>query len=177
MYQGFLGLSVWRKIARNKGEIKQKTIKCGTRQKREKPRKHSVFKAFYGGEEGIRTLVGLPPNGFQDRLVMTASIPLRIWNCLSTEIIRYSIVLEILLEMRFCVVLEVPKKSGVARLFKVFATAVLANFQAHFVPVTPHFNNKKHLKVERCRKNQHQYHTIGMWVCQVFCNLYTKNLR
>ena len=31
-----------------------------------------------GGEEGIRTLVGLPPNGFQDRLVMTASIPLRI---------------------------------------------------------------------------------------------------
>ena len=30
-----------------------------------------------GGEEGIRTLVVLPPNGFQDRLVMTASIPLR----------------------------------------------------------------------------------------------------
>ncbi len=29
-----------------------------------------------GGEEGIRTLVGLPPNGFQDRLVMTTSIPL-----------------------------------------------------------------------------------------------------
>ena len=34
--------------------------------------------AVYGGEEGIRTLVGLPPNGFQDRLVMTASIPLRL---------------------------------------------------------------------------------------------------
>ncbi len=35
---------------------------------------------FYstGGEEGIRTLVGLPPNGFQDRLVMTTSILLRI---------------------------------------------------------------------------------------------------
>ena len=33
---------------------------------------------MFGGEEGIRTLVGLPPNGFQDRLVMTASIPLRI---------------------------------------------------------------------------------------------------
>ena len=64
--------------------------------------------------------------------------------------------------MCFCAAVEVPKKSGVARLFKVFATAVLANFQAHFVPVTPHFNNKKHLKVERCRKNQHQYHTIGM---------------
>ena len=35
--------------------------------------------------------------------------------------------------MRFCVVLEVPKKSGVARLFKVFATAVLANFQDRLV--------------------------------------------
>ncbi len=33
---------------------------------------------LHGGEEGIRTLVGLPPNGFQDRLVMTTSIPLRI---------------------------------------------------------------------------------------------------
>ncbi len=31
-----------------------------------------------GGEEGIRTLVGFPPNGFQDRLVMTTSIPLRV---------------------------------------------------------------------------------------------------
>ncbi len=30
-----------------------------------------------GGEKGIRTLVGLLPNGFQDRLVMTASISLR----------------------------------------------------------------------------------------------------
>ena len=29
-----------------------------------------------GGGEGIRTLVGLPPNGFQDRLVVTASIRL-----------------------------------------------------------------------------------------------------
>ncbi len=33
----------------------------------------------FGGEEGIRTLVGFPPNGFQDRLVMTTSIPLRIY--------------------------------------------------------------------------------------------------
>ncbi len=32
----------------------------------------------FGGGEGIRTLVGLHPNGFQDRLVMTTSIPLRI---------------------------------------------------------------------------------------------------
>ena len=31
-----------------------------------------------GGEEGIRTLVGFPPNGFQDRLVMTTSILLRL---------------------------------------------------------------------------------------------------
>ena len=30
-----------------------------------------------GREDGIRTHVGFPPNGFQDRLVMTASIPLR----------------------------------------------------------------------------------------------------
>ncbi len=83
-------------------------------------------------------------------------------NCRQADIIGYSIFLEIFLEMLFWVAFGVPKKSGVARLFKVFATAVLANFQAHFVPVTPHFNNKKHLKVERCRKNQHQYHTIGM---------------
>ena len=32
-----------------------------------------------GGEGGIRTHAGLPPNGFQDRLVMTTSIPLHIW--------------------------------------------------------------------------------------------------
>ena len=74
----------------------------------------------------IRTIV------FQDRLVMTASIPLRIGNCLSTEIIRYSIVLE----MCFCAAVGVPKKSGVARLFKVFATAVLANFQDRLVMTT-----------------------------------------
>jgi len=57
-------------------------------------------------------------------------------NCRQADFIRYSIVLEILLEMRFCVVLEVPKKSGVARLFKVFATAVLANFQDRLVMTT-----------------------------------------
>ena len=32
----------------------------------------------FGGGRGIRTPVGLPPNGFQDRLVMTASICLRV---------------------------------------------------------------------------------------------------
>ena len=31
--------------------------------------------------------------------------------------------------MRFCAACGVPKKSGVARLFKVFASASLANFQ------------------------------------------------
>ena len=31
-----------------------------------------------GGEDGIRTHVTFPSNGFQDRLVMTASIPLRV---------------------------------------------------------------------------------------------------
>ena len=67
---------------------------------------------------------------------MTASIPLRIGNCLSTEIIRYSIVLEILLEMRFGAAFGVPKKSGVARLSGVFATAVLANFQDRLVMTT-----------------------------------------
>ena len=34
--------------------------------------------AFVGGGRGIRTPVGVNPNGFQDRLVMTASIVLRI---------------------------------------------------------------------------------------------------
>ena len=35
---------------------------------------------------GIRTPVGLPPNGFQDRLVMTTSIPLQIYlYCISVE--------------------------------------------------------------------------------------------
>ena len=34
----------------------------------------------FGGECGIRTHVGVSPNGFQDRLVMTASITLRIFN-------------------------------------------------------------------------------------------------
>ena len=35
--------------------------------------------------------------------------------------------------MRFCAAVGVPEKSGVARLFKVFATAVLANFQDRLV--------------------------------------------
>lgn len=38
----------------------------------------SQLVSSYGGEEGIRTLVGLHPNGFQDRPVMTTSVPLHI---------------------------------------------------------------------------------------------------
>ena len=38
----------------------------------------SIWSHKVGGEEGIRTLVGLLPNGFQDRLVMTTSIPLQV---------------------------------------------------------------------------------------------------
>ena len=38
------------------------------------------LRAFPGGDGGIRTHVGLHPNGFQDRLVMTTSIHLRIKN-------------------------------------------------------------------------------------------------
>ena len=37
-----------------------------------------------GGEGGIRTHVGLHPNGFQDRPVMTASVPLQFIVKLST---------------------------------------------------------------------------------------------
>lgn len=37
----------------------------------------SLLLTYYGGEGGIRTHVELPPNGFQDRPVMTASVPLQ----------------------------------------------------------------------------------------------------
>ena len=38
----------------------------------------AVISDFFGAEGGIRTHVGVNPNGFQDRLVMTTSIPLRL---------------------------------------------------------------------------------------------------
>ena len=110
--------------------------------------------------------MGLPPNGFQDRLVMTASIPLRICNCLSTEIIRYSIVLEILLEMRFCATVGVPKKSGVARLFTVFATAVLANFQDRLV-MTASITLRRLPAHIRSRPGNKDYYTTKPGGCQV----------
>lgn len=37
-----------------------------------------IIKALNGREGGIRTHVGLHPNGFQDRPVVTASVPLDI---------------------------------------------------------------------------------------------------
>ena len=37
------------------------------------------FNVNFGGEGGIRTHAGLHPNGFQDRPVMTASVPLHKW--------------------------------------------------------------------------------------------------
>ena len=43
------------------------------------------FSIFFGGEGGIRTHVGLHPNGFQDRPVMTASVPLLVFNLLVTH--------------------------------------------------------------------------------------------
>ncbi len=43
----------------------------------EKKPANAVFTGFSGGAGGIRTHVGVNPNGFQDRLVMTASIQLR----------------------------------------------------------------------------------------------------
>ena len=39
--------------------------------------KGTLMGALRGGGRGIRTPLGLPPNGFQDRLVMTTSICLR----------------------------------------------------------------------------------------------------
>ena len=57
-------------------------------------------------------------------------------NCRQADIIGYSIFLEMFLEMRFCDVSEVPEKSVFTRLFCVFASAVLANFQDRLVMTT-----------------------------------------
>ena len=48
-----------------------------------------AFSTKVSGEDGIRTHVALPPNGFQDRLVMTASISLRIF-IVSAEVLSFS---------------------------------------------------------------------------------------
>ena len=54
-------------------------------------------------------------------------------NCSVADFIGYSIFLEIFLEMRFYDVSEVPEKSVFTRLFRAFATAMLANFQDRLV--------------------------------------------
>ncbi len=54
-------------------------------------------------------------------------------NCRQAEIIGYSIFLEIFLEMLFSVAFGVPEKSVFTRLFRVFATVMLANFQDRLV--------------------------------------------
>jgi hypothetical protein len=50
-------------------------------------------------------------------------------NCRVADFIGYSIFLEIFLEMRFLIAFGVPEKSVFTRLFSVFATDMLANFQ------------------------------------------------
>ncbi len=48
-------------------------------QKTDEALSSSVYYFFmYGGGRGIRTPVTLPPNGFQDRPVMTTSVSLRV---------------------------------------------------------------------------------------------------
>jgi len=53
-------------------------------------------------------------------------------NCRQADIIGYSI----FLEMRFLIAFGVPEKSVFTRLFRVFATCVLANFQDRLVMTT-----------------------------------------
>ena len=54
-------------------------------------------------------------------------------NCRQADIIGYSIFLEIFLEMLFSIAFGVPEKSVFTRLFCVFASAMLANFQDRLV--------------------------------------------
>ena len=54
-------------------------------------------------------------------------------NCRVADFIGYSIFLEIFLEMLFSVAFGAPEKSVFTRLFCVFASAMLANFQDRLV--------------------------------------------
>jgi len=54
-------------------------------------------------------------------------------NCRSADFIGYSIFLEIFLEMLFLVAFGVLEKSVFTRLFELFATVMLANFQDRLV--------------------------------------------
>ena len=60
--------------------------------------------AELSGEDGIRTHVPLRTNGFQDRLVMTTSIPLHVFNLVSQKTSRFlRATLTILSKVLFCV--------------------------------------------------------------------------
>ena len=56
MQQGFSELLIRLKIARKMREIKPNPPKLGERQKKEKPRKRSVFKAFMAEGKGFEPL-------------------------------------------------------------------------------------------------------------------------
>ena len=45
--------------------------------KKDNKKRLEINSNLHGGEGGIRTHVGLHPNGFQDRPVMTTSVPLQ----------------------------------------------------------------------------------------------------
>ena len=54
-------------------------------------------------------------------------------NCRQADFIGYSIFLEIFLEMLFWIAFGVPEKSVFTRLFDLFASDMLANFQDRLV--------------------------------------------
>ena len=54
-------------------------------------------------------------------------------NCRQADFIGYSIFLEIFLEMLFSVAFGVPEMPVFTRLFEIFASAMLANFQDRLV--------------------------------------------
>ena len=101
--------------------------------KREKPRKRSVFKAFWWRRERDSNPCGRVPKRFsRPPRYDHFDIP-PYMNCRQADFIRYSIFLEMFLEMRFYDVWEMPEKSMFTRLFDLFATAMLANFQDRLV--------------------------------------------
>jgi hypothetical protein len=72
-------------------------------------------------------------------------------NCRVADIIGYSIFLEIFLEMLFLIAFGVPEKSVFTRLFCVFATVVLANFQDRLGMVASvRARRRKHHPATRC---------------------------
>ena len=106
------------------------------------PKSHDrLFGLLFGGGRGIRTPVGLLPNGFQDRLVMTASICLRMYeNCRSAEIISWNIQFSILqfplelpLEPPVLPSCGMPGKSRTERVSGLLPSVVSAKFQVLYL--------------------------------------------